>query len=169
MGGSSPDVDLASIKDEYKYFFTIPVSKTGELSVFIADDFDKYWDNKGIVQSNGTGKMVRLMPRKPVARRLNYTTHCNYLPPLCLAMAAPSSDVADSDAAWSRHKLGGYPYCSDEKACPVAQTLMTSRHSLVMQLAFPGADDCDVNLNWPFSDGFFYIFSKGSRYSFMWT
>jgi hypothetical protein len=51
----------------------------------------------------------------------------------------------------------------------VAEPLMTSGHSLIMQLAFPGADDCDVDLNWPFSDGFFYIYSIGSEHSFMWT
>lgn len=169
MGGASPDVDLSLVKDGYKYFFTIPSSKADELSVFIEDDFDKYWDNKGILQRNSMGGMVHLLSHEKSTRRSSATSHCNYLSPLSLAISAQSADVANSADAWHHHKLSGYPYSDDKKISHVVNVLMKSGHSLVMQLAFPGPDDCDVNLNWPFSDGFFYIFSKGSSFSFLWT
>ena len=166
LGGTPPaGIAPLNVTSLTKYFATIQISRDPvvEISVFLTFDFNEMADNAGVIHSSG--RLVQFVTHAASARN-DAPEILSDLSPHPIIHGTECEDwLVDDDGTQivrAHHKLGGRPYVQyvgDGLPASLSQA-EEAGYFQVVQIAFPGAKNGDVDGDWPFADGIFHVLGK---------
>ena len=167
IGGNRPEIieidNVLSTGSNKKYLLTLALnrgSKDLDVSLFLQDDFDFYFDNAGrIIRSENSGVVFITHAPSSISKDVKF---CSPLSLHSLYIGDEDFDSEDIEQIWTHHKVGGFPYFRNrpDELMKKIKKEMNSGYKHVLQLAFPDSDDSIVKGTWPFHDKIFHIFCK---------
>ncbi len=174
LGGRPPaGVVPGHITPLTRYFCTIRIAEDPvlEISVFLSLDFDSMADGAGIIHASG--EVIEAIVHCESLRG-DDTVLASELTPHPIRHERTCEDyLIDEDGnhvVRSHHKLGGSPFLQDTgEGLPAAVRQMRDEGCFqVVQIDFPGADDGDVEGDWPFAGGIFHLFGSNPMETCLW-
>lgn len=171
LGGHPPrGASPRGVTKNTRFFATLPLNQTLDVSLFLHFDFDAMWDARGVVQTEQTLIEVVTHERAETRNRSEWRSE---LPAMSLEIGPQVRDEArDGGGPLPHHKLGGCPRLVWEREETVSElsTLAAGGGKLFAQFAFPSSSDAIVDGDWPFGDGLFHAFMGpgGSKWWFLW-
>ena len=153
LGGPAPILEEA-LPERLKHFFSLDYE--GDiLSVFFTDDFDDDFDNRGCLVPGDTD-FLRIVIHQSKKHRDDQVNASSL--PFAWLVGRSESDSFSPELNWTHHKVGGYSTLEVLGAVPVDHD-----KTFVAQIAFPDADDLDVDADWPVCDCLFAVYTNEDK------
>jgi len=166
IGGLSPDLGEA-IEPHLGYFFTAPHPTLADhgVSVFISRSFDHQWDNRGSLVTRPP--ILRIVAHSFMGARTD-DMNASVLTGHSLALGTPEPDYADCEQVWCHHKVGGISALEVAEVLPdeTVSKIRTAAWQFWCQIAFPDANDDNIDGDWPVCDCLFALYYQPRDDSF---
>lgn len=171
IGGAPPEGIRSIQSDEAHYLLTMLLEADGttEVSIFLCPDWDDVLFSHSRMLHSQDEAWVEFVVHGSSVRSLGETYDSILTPHPLLFLSlerdrqGDNAEVDDeSGAPLRRHKLGGQPYFVryKEELVKAIQEIEQQGYRQLLQLTFPSPKDGDIDGDWPFADGQFYLFFK---------
>jgi hypothetical protein len=170
FGGVEPEAIEPYFRNEFtRYLMTLQLSKYWEVSVFCSFDYslgsqsDPY--DLAHTMFSQDNPLVQVCFHHPSQRRVMKKNE-NMFAEASLGMSDVFSKEGDYEEPniYPFHKIGGLPFFTREFDTTIAkecEELLDDSFTHLVQLAFPmGPTDSAIDIDWPFGDTVFHVFTK---------
>lgn len=179
IGGAQPEGVFSVHAQKAYYLLTIPLEEDGsaEVSIFLHPDWDDIMSDHSRILYSQEDLWVELIVHGPSLRSTENRCQLLLTPhPLLFGTVEPDRQGDDLNiydepgAPLRQHKVGGSPYYVRHQAKLVDAIVEVKERGYrqLLQLTFPGPRDADIDGDWPFADGNFYLFFKYSEGQYHW-
>jgi hypothetical protein len=156
LGGTAPEkFDSARLNKSMQYFLSFPLKTSPDLhaSVFLTNDTCSFFDDRNMLHSDDRLIVIPHSPQ-PSGKLKKYASIFN---PCAIVVGEQTLDTRDDGLPEAGHKIGGAPYCTNEKEFTAGMELLRRGYLHVLQLDFPGPGE-NISGSWPFGEGIFNLF-----------